>query len=573
MEYKKQNEPPTQKIKDLIMTKLKPISLTLVLVLTFLVAIIYSQKESGKTKGKETLNFNYDNSKYESLWKSADSLSKKGLTRSVIKVVDGIYDKAKKEENAPQFVRAMLYKLKYESYIEEEAYVKAIHKVSEEVKTAQYPIKPVMHSLLASIYWQYYTDNRWKFSDRTRTVSFQPDDIRTWDLQRLVEQTIKNYSLSLKDADKLKKTPVNIYDEIIDIKDEGLRKFRPTLHDFLAHRAVDFFMSEEPDIIRPAYTFEIDKKEFLSSYDTFAKLKISSKDSLSLKLHALTILQDLTRFHKNDKDPAALIDVDLKRLKFVKSKSVLENTDSLYLNELLKLDKKFKSHPSSSEIAFEIAMVHYAKGQAYQPLVSDTNKWMLKKAHDLCTKTVKKAEKENYGTQCCKHLVSLIERKDLQFKVQNACIPDKPFPALLTYRNLSEVYARIVKISPDWYYKSARKLSREKLIREYLRKTKITEWSIALTNDGDFQMHEAEIKIPALPCGFYVIMIGSSKDFGYEKEAVAYSQCWVSNISYISRTNENSEGEYHILDRTKGTPLQNVSAQVFFQKYDYGHCN
>lgn len=551
------------------MTKLKPISLTLVIVLTILVAIIYSQKQSVKAKSREPLNFNYDSSKFGSLWKSADSLSKKGLTRSVLEVVDTIYNKAKKEENAPQFIRAMLYKLKYKSYIEEEAYVKAIHKVSEEIKTVHYPIKPVMHSLLASIYWQYYTDNRWKFSNRSRTVGFHPDDIRTWDLRRIVEQTIKNYRLSLKDTDKLKRTPVNIYDEIITKKDESLRKLRPTLFDFLAHRAVDFFMSEEPDIIRPAYKFELDDRQFLSSYENFAKAAFSSKDTLSMKLYALTVLRDLIQFHRNDKDPAALIDVDLKRLKFVKSQSVLENTDSLYLNELLNLEKKFKSHPSSSEIVYEIAMVYYQKGKAYQPLVSDTGKWMLKKAHDLCIKTIKKTEKKNYGTECCNHLKSLIERKDLQFKVQSATIPGRPFKALFTYKNLSEVHARIIKINPDWFYRNLRKLSREKLIKEYLRKKKIEEWTITLKNDGDFQRHEAEVKIPALPSGFYVILAGSNKKFRHEKEAVAYAQCWVSNISYINRTNEKSEVEYHILDRTTGMPLKKAKAQVVYQKYNY----
>ena len=551
------------------MKKLKSISLAIIIVLTFAVAIIYSQKGSAKTKSDEVLNFNYDNSKYEPLWKNADSLSKKGLSRSVLNVVDGIYEKAKKEVNAPQFAKAVIYKLKFESYIEEEAYVKAIHKISEEIKTTQYPIKPLMHSLLASIYWQYYINNRWKFNDRTRTVSFNSDDLRTWDLNKIIQKTIQNYSLSLEEENKLKRTPINIYDEIITVTDNSLRKFRPTLYDFLAHRAVDFFMSEEPDIIRPAYKFEIDQKQYLSSYTNFAKIKISSKDTISMKLYALTILQYLIKFHMNDKDPAALIAADLKRLKFVKSHSVLENTDSLYLNELMNLEKKFKTHASYSEIAYEIAMVYYGKGLTYQPLVSDTNKWMLKKAYDICTRIADKTEETNYGIQSCKYLKSIIEQKSLHFQIENANIPDRPFMSLITYKNLSNVFVRIVKTDPEWYHKESQKLSHEKLIDRYLKQTKINEWSQSLKDDGDFQQHAAEIKIPALPSGFYAILIGSSKNFSTKEEAVAFSNCWVSNISYIKRANDKSETEYFILDRTSGKPLKNVAAQIFYKKYDY----
>ena len=54
------------------------------------------------TKPSETqLSFNKGDS-YEKLWKRVDSCENKGLTESALKIVNGIYTKAKLDNNASQ---------------------------------------------------------------------------------------------------------------------------------------------------------------------------------------------------------------------------------------------------------------------------------------------------------------------------------------------------------------------------------------------------------------------------------------------------------------------------------------
>ena len=179
-------------------------------------------------------------------------------------------------------------------------------------------------------------------------------DINTWDLKTIVDQTAKQYQHSLKDVDSLKRTPLNIYDDVItndEVKNidrpATTRKLRPSPDDFLAHRAIDFYINEEPDIIKPAYKFELNSESYFWNYNEFAKLKLENKDSLSLKFYGLKLLQHLISFHNNTSDAEALIDVDLKRLKFVKNKSIIEFKDSLYLQALQNLEKKFLSDRKS----------------------------------------------------------------------------------------------------------------------------------------------------------------------------------------------------------------------------------
>src|ERR1035437_6537791 len=91
-------------------------------------------------------------SSYVNEWKKVDSLTAKGLNKSALDVVNGIYDKAKSENNAPQFVKAIIHRMKFEQYMEEYSLVKALNKLNEEAKEARYPVKPVLQSMIAESY-------------------------------------------------------------------------------------------------------------------------------------------------------------------------------------------------------------------------------------------------------------------------------------------------------------------------------------------------------------------------------------------------------------------------------------
>ena len=131
-------------------------------------------------------------STYDKEWKKVDSLTNKGLYKSALEIVEGIYSKAKTQNNAPQLVKSIVHRMKFEQYMEEYSLEKAINKLSLEVSEAKYPLKPMLHSMLAQTYWNYYQNNRWKFENRTQTVNFNKEDVSTWDLKSIVDQVVKN---------------------------------------------------------------------------------------------------------------------------------------------------------------------------------------------------------------------------------------------------------------------------------------------------------------------------------------------------------------------------------------------
>ncbi|MBU1718231.1 MAG: hypothetical protein KKA07_04085, partial [Bacteroidetes bacterium] len=504
---------------------------------------------------------------YKSSWSKVDSLESKGLSKTALEVVLEIYKQAKADKNTPQIVKSLLYKLKYESYLEEKYLQSNIALFKEEIKAADSPLKQLLHSVLAELYWQYYQNNRWIISERSETVGYESDDIEAWDAKKLISTAIYHYTQSLEDPIALQKTSLDPYEPIL-ITYAFSKKYRPTLYDFLAHRAVDFFMNEEPDIIRPAYKFEIEDPAFMASYEHFVNTPLTTKDTMSLKFYALKTLQDIIKFHTGTRNADALTDADLKRLNFVRSKAVFAYKDSLYLQTLKKLDKELAGNDASAAVKYAIGVYYKQLGDQYSPAAGEKNKWECKTALEIFKAIIDKYPHSNAATNAA-YQKNLILTKSLVFRTENATLPDKPFKTLISYKNVPEVFVRISPIDPEKF----RALSREKYgddyMNELIKLKPAKEFSLKLPDDGDYQSHSVEVKMPELPIGFYVILVASSEKFSVDFEAVAYSPVWVSNISFVSRNDQEGGMDFYLLHRETGKPLVGVGAQSFKEKYDY----
>jgi len=133
----------------------------------------------------------YDDYKKE--WKTIDSLVKKGLPQSALTMVNALSQKAKKETNNPQYIKSTIYKIKLQADFQEDFIEKTVGELEQEIAVSETPVKQVLHSIIADMYWRYYQANRYKFFDRTTMVNVEMDDMQTWDLKTIMYEIIKNY--------------------------------------------------------------------------------------------------------------------------------------------------------------------------------------------------------------------------------------------------------------------------------------------------------------------------------------------------------------------------------------------
>jgi hypothetical protein len=303
---------------------------------------------------------------YQSNWEKVEQLEKKGLPQSALKEVIAIYNLAKKDNNDAQQIKACMFQIKYRNMVEKDHAENNIFFVDTLIEQAKAPVKNILQSMQAEMFWQYFQQNRWKFYNRTALQQENSKDISTWSLDKLHETISTLYKASLSDKIVLQNTKLENFEPIIE-KGENTRQLRPTLFDFLGHRALGYFMNKEVEITKPAYYFTITDPAAFAPMAEFIKTKFNTKDTSSLQYNALLLLQDLLSFHQNDKNPDALLDADIIRLSFVYQNSVAENKEKLYEAALKEIEGKYSNNPLSARAAYLRAQIYYARGQKYTP--------------------------------------------------------------------------------------------------------------------------------------------------------------------------------------------------------------
>lgn len=547
-------------------TKVILLSLTVALSLSGLALFRHSGYQNGYQPRLTLLS--PDGKNYPELWAKVDSLDKKGLPKSALEEVKKIYALAQTDKNGPQIIKSMIFLMKYNSVLEEDDFVIALNDLNKMAAESAVPQKQMIHSIIAEVYWGFYQNNRWKFMNRTQTVDFKNEDIRTWDLNKLSVTILQHYLLSLTEDEKTKTIDIASYKDILWNYASTDRELRPTVYDFLAHRALDFLKSTEFDVTRPAYTFRLDKPEYFSTSEIFTTLEVNNKDSLASKYYATKIFQLLEKFHATDKDPSAMITLQLERLNFVRSYSTLQNKDTLYYAALKNMLIKYKDFPASSEISYHIALVHNQLGELYNPLESDEHKNERLYAIKVCDEAISKFPKA-YGSDECQRLKSQINEKSFSITMEEVVPVNHASKMLLTSRNVNKVYIRIIQ--PGWDFEDRNSYnSTEDYIKKLLNMTPVRQWEYDLKDDGDKNSHAIEMEIPALGAGYYIILAGSDKNFSMTNNAVWWNGFGVSNISYTERRNWQDESiEISVMDRNNGSPLPGIKAQLYYKEYNY----
>src|SRR5918993_3209999 len=219
---------------------------------------------------------------FDASWRKVAGFEKKGLTKSALKEVLNIYNTAVRRKDYAQQVKSSIYQVKYRQLIEEDSRENNIFFIDTLIEKAVQPARSILQSMQAEMFWQYFQNNRFKLYNRTNVTNEKSNDISTWSAQKLHSTIAALYESSLKDAVLLQQTSLENFEPII-IKGQNTRELRPTLYDFLAHRALIYFMNDERTLVRPAYQFVLNQTEAFSPAPDFVKLKIDTQDSASLQ--------------------------------------------------------------------------------------------------------------------------------------------------------------------------------------------------------------------------------------------------------------------------------------------------
>lgn len=536
--------------------------------LTFL-ALVLTSAHGGCAKTQKTtytMEKYTPGNDYASDWKKVAELENKGLTEDARKVVQTIYSKAKTENNAAQTVKTLMYLYKYDTFIEENSEQKIVDQLKQEIEQSKYPLKPVLQSVLADLYWQYFQQNRYSILNRTEVTNQDLPDFKTWDANRFTTEITNLYLASIADAEKLKTTPVDIYGDIL-ISPGGARPYRPTLFDLLGHRAFDYFANDQANITKAADQFTLSNEVAFAETPKFVAHQFANTDKLSVKYYALTVIQQLLELHLSSGNIPALIDADLKRLDFAKATTTLPDKDQRLFNALLQLEKQYLTDTASANVSYRIAQHYNQQADKYEPKKNEINKFDRRKAIEICDATIARHPK-SIGANNCRALKDQILSKNFGFTVEQANQPDKPFKALVSFQNVQKIFAKIALITPEAKAKADKMDQEDQRLSFYNSLPSAHNWNFTLPDEGDYQTHTAEVKIPQVPIGQYILMMSSDEGFSYSEEALAWQITDVTNLSCAFRAVE-SRIDFFAIHRHNSQPLAGIDFTISIQEYNY----
>ncbi|QLG46021.1 alpha-2-macroglobulin family protein [Costertonia aggregata] len=510
-----------------------------------------------------------NNESYKALWEKVQEFEQQALTKSALNVVTTISQKAKREKNSAQIVKALLYTSKYALTLEEDAQLNIVNRFKEEIKKADFPTKNILESYLANLYWQFFQQNRYQFYDRTKTdVKIDSVDFRTWDLTTLFQEISIHFEESLKNEKGLQKVPVSQFDEILN-QQKGSDKYRPTLFDLLAHTALQFYKTNENSITRPADTFEINDTEILCEAETFAKLKISTDDKTSLQAKALQLYQKLVQFHTSNNTSEALLKVDIERLKFIYQNATFENKDAQYLEVLQNAASGSTTSIESVLYQCEIATLYHQQANTYQPKVNEEHRWKNKQALELCEQIISTAPKSR-GAEKCKVLKSQILSKSLQLTSEKHIPINNPARLLVNYKNHNELKFTARTISPNQLKKLIDLYKKEEQLAFIQKLTVAKAWESKVKNEYDYQNHSTEVILPGLPNGQYILLVEPKVNGEVENndKTFGFATVQVTNMA-LAQTQTPRNHQFQVIDRMNGKPVAGANLRFSYNlNYD-----
>jgi TonB-dependent SusC/RagA subfamily outer membrane receptor len=485
---------------------------------------------------------------YSMRWSDVYKYEVKDLPQSALRVVDSIYSRAKKEGNITELTKSLLYQSKFALILKENSEVEVVEKFKKEIKVSKAPLKNLLESMLAQIYWQHFQRIRWKYYNRSTIAdTANAEDFRTWDAGSMLREIDHHFKNSLSDVSLLQSTRLEKFDDILALA-ENSKRYRPTLYDFLANNALDFYRTNEIALQAPDTTATDDD-------DT------PPDDAPQINDQAHAIFNGLLQFHEARRDTNAYVSIALERLKYMEEESSRYSNIFKVEGELKTLKSRFSRHPASTQIDLDLATLLLKREY---DLDGDTTYHLNKKpALDICNAAILNFPGSD-GAARCKVLKEHILSKDLSITTEKFIPVSKPSRLKVNYTNIDKLFISVYRITGQLkmrFFSDPQTDSAIIALTSTLTPEK--SWSADLVQMGDYREHSTELVIPSLANGNYLI-VASEKSTGDAETIFAFTTVHVTDMGLLQITNSNrNEIRFQVINRNNGQPIAGADVHLF----------
>lgn len=382
--------------------------------------------------------------------------------------------------------------------------------------------KAILHSMIAEMYGEYYSNNRYQIDRRTAVEGFVPEDIREWTTNLFAAKVKEHVLASLTPADVLQQTPSLSFKEILETGEDS-PALRPTLFDMLAHRSI-LILGNIGD----------------------------TEDLYGIKRVREQLFKQLTDFRKSENNPKASLLVTLDYLQYLYTEAIDFETKQQYMASFDSLLQHYKNEDYSTEI--RVAQISLLQGE---PILSENTDSIKSIIHRICTEGIT-AFPSYDRISILKSSLAYLEQPELSVSGKKTFYPDKEIKLSLQVKNLPRVTVSLYRslLRPEETLISNIKETKEK------RGTLVRQQIYTLSLPNTYQTKDTSISLPALGPGLYECEVASPG----MAEVVTHVFA-VSRLAVVARTLPSNEQQLLVTDLQSGRPLNGINIH-FFKRSD-----
>uniref|UniRef100_UPI00055201CA alpha-2-macroglobulin family protein n=1 Tax=Haloferula sp. BvORR071 TaxID=1396141 RepID=UPI00055201CA len=483
-------------------------------------------------------------------WKTVDEARKQDQPQTAVGLLSSIEKAAFTDGAWSEGARALATRIALEAKVEDgdEDTAAPIKKLEAAIETSPEKTRPVLRVL--ATYWLsgYYREHKSDFVDRSITSGPTNLDIETWDLARILSEIDARWQSNLADAAALKKIPVADFADLFS-KGELGDAVRPTLYDFAANCALEFYASNEVAASHPAsaFSFTADSPA-LGTAEEFLAWQPELGDVTEPKSRALKLLQDLLTFHRNDADKSAFLAADLNRLCWAGQAAGEEGREKRLEQALRRFTEANAARAVSAMARVQLANILKRRDA-------------FKEAHLILREGAAAFPEHPFGKLCALEIASL-ERSELHLEADTHWTPAGD-GIRVEYRNLKRLWFRLY---PAKYVPGKSEPDADRL-RSLVKRRPDRQWEQALRDEGDYKQCEMKIPAPAdLPAGYYYLVASAREDFSENDNELAISAVHVTSLAIVGAATRDGSIEGAVVDAVSGLPIAGVDVTVWKEK-------
>jgi uncharacterized protein YfaS (alpha-2-macroglobulin family)/tetratricopeptide (TPR) repeat protein len=503
------------------------------------------------------------------LWEAVKGAMNEGRPQTAIERLEPIIRRAAESKNFPESIRALTLKLELEAASQPDAPADKLKKMRAAIDAAPEPLRPVMEAIQAKWMWDFFQQHRWQFAQRTAVAApaslpandqvsqEEPapplpgpdDDPMTWDLARILQMIDGQFARALRAAKTLQQVPARDYKILLSESNVG-DEYRPTMYDVLVHQALEFYSAGEQAGSKGIDAFELsaDSPIFATTEEFLAWEPAKGAAAESPRPPhrvAVSLYQELLRFHAADQDPTARLDADLARLEFGNNHAVGEEKSARFQAALQRFDQAHADHPISTRATHQLAMLRHQEGD-----------WV--EAHRVASQALARFP-ESVGANRCFNLIKQIEAREASASTER--VWNDPWPTIdVRYRNVNRIHFKLFRTDPTQFPRSGRWEAEhldQKSFQNILAGSPAKSWSADLPATPDYQNRVESLPVPKdLKPGAYLLFTSHNEAFSEADNQLSVAEVWVSKLAIITRT-EQGRGTIggFVLDAKAGTPI------------------